>query len=209
MFGAVLSTAVAAVWLQQSPGAWRGPLTRAEVADYVARLTRMPMAPEERTETLARLRAFGEADDGNPVHMLNVMRFYDEVRQLPGAPAFAGTSREANAYYEARVAPFLLRRGAYPMVSATVVGANLFGYEPDRDHADRVLVVRYPSRRAFLDMVADPAYGALAPYKLMAVNLMLTPTRADHVIPDVRIVVTAIALICFLAVGWLRAARTR
>src|SRR5215213_6933045 len=47
----------------------------------------------------ARLRAWAEADDGKPVYMLNLMRYYDELRPFPGAPDFQGSPEESNTLY--------------------------------------------------------------------------------------------------------------
>jgi hypothetical protein len=69
------------------------------------------------------------------------------------------------------------------------------------------LLVRYPSRRAFLSLVADPAYGPIEPYKTMALKVVLTPVSGNRVTPDMRAVVGGALLCLFLAVGWIRAAR--
>ena len=208
IFGGALLALLVAVCLQQSPGSWRGKLTKEEVSDYLARIDRqVPMLPEEKAEALKRLRAFGEADDGKPVYMLNVMRMFDKVKALPGQTAFPGTPAQANAYYEEKARALLLKSGSYPIYSGNVSEKNLFGYERNQDDWSRVLVVRYPSRRAFLELVADPAYGPIAPYKLMSLDLLLVPTEAELVLPELRLVVGALCLVAFLAVSWARAAR--
>ena len=74
------------------------------------------------------------------------------------------------------------------------------------DRADRVLLVRYPSRRAFLSLVCDPAYLQIAPYKFAALKLDLLPLEPETVIPDPRWLAAGGSLIVFLAVGWFRAA---
>jgi len=208
IFGAALLALLIAVCLQQSPGSWRGKLTKEEVSDYLTRVDRqVPMLPEEKAEAFKRLRTFGEADDGKPVYMLNVMRMFDKVKALPGQPTFPGTPAQANAYYEEKAKPLLFKSGSYPVYDGNVSGRNLFGYERSQDDWNRVLVVHYPSRRAFLELVADPAYGPIAPYKLMSLDLLLVPTDADLVLPELRLVVGALCLVAFLAVGWVRAAR--
>jgi hypothetical protein len=208
VLGAVLLALVAAVWMQQSPGWWRGPLSRAEADDYLARIERqVPLPADEKAETLKRLRAFAEADDGKPVYMVNVMRLYDKVRVQPGQTAFDGTPAQANAYYEDKVTPLALKGGVYPVYAGNVHEQNLFGYAAGQDRWSRMLVVRYPSRRAFLAMIADPAYGPIAPYKLMSLELLLTPTDAEMVLPDLRLVSTLLSALVFAIVGWRRAAR--
>jgi hypothetical protein len=98
---AVLLAVFAAVYLWQVPGATGRKLGSAEVARYLEKIERSaPMLGEERTAFLARVKAWAEADDGQPFYMLNLMRYHDTLRAFPGAPAFAGTPREANALYE-------------------------------------------------------------------------------------------------------------
>ena len=208
ILGALLAALVAAVCLQQSPGWWRGKLSAAEVDAFVARAAaQVPLPPEQKDEILARLRAFGLADDGKPLYMLNVMRYFPQPKALPGVPAFKGSSAEANAKYEEGVMPLLLKVGGTATYAGDMHGRNIFGHAPAVDDWSRVLVIRYPSRRAFLELVADPAYAEHAPLKLMAIDLVLAPTEVDMVMPDLRLAVAALALLVFVAVGWWRAAR--
>lgn len=90
------------------------------------------------------LKEFLEKDPDAPVVMLNLLRFreggekdYDEYLRHFGEHAEA---RGANVLYYGR--------GDAALVAET-------GQE-----WDAVLLVRYPTRRAFSDMVADPEYQA-------------------------------------------------
>jgi hypothetical protein len=83
----------------------------------------------------------------------------------------------------------LLKIGGYPMVGGSTQGKNLMTYEPDLGDWSRVLMVRFPSRRAFLSLLADPAYGPLQPYKMMALKVVIVPVSGEVVIPEMRAVV--------------------
>ncbi len=100
----------------------------------------MPVDP--RGADLKRLLA---EDPGGPVVMLNLLRFREGGR--PGYEAYA---RE--------IVPHLERVGAEIVYlgdcSTTLVA-------PESHDWDAVLLVRYPSRQAFSEMVADPAYQAI------------------------------------------------
>lgn len=94
--------------------------------------------------TGADMKAFLAEDPDQPVVMLNLLRFaeggearYDE---------YAAHFRETAAGYGAEILYF--GRGLPPVVAEA-------GQE-----WDAVLLVSYPSRRAFSDMVRDPAYQA-------------------------------------------------
>lgn len=200
-----LAFLVALVCWQQAPG---HKLTPAEIDDYLGRIDRQIQMPaDEKAAALKRIRAFAEADDGAPVYMLNVMRMYDKIRPLAGMAGFSGTPAQANAYYEERAIPLLLKGANYPIFGGQVREPNLFGYGEGRDGWSRVLVVRYTGRRAFLELIADPAYGPIAPYKLMSLDLLLTPSKLELAVPDLRLVAATLALVLFLALGWWRAVR--
>jgi hypothetical protein len=203
IFGAVLLALFIGFWFWHSP--IRRKLTREEIDRYLGAAEKLPLPAEERTAALARLRAWAEADDGKPVYMLNLMRFYPQLRSFPGTPDFQGTPEQANAFYEKSVLMMLLKRAGYPMVGGRAQGKNLLEVPAALDNWSRVLVVRYPSRRAFLSLLADPAYAPYEPYKLMAVETALVPVSRDLMIPDLRWVVGGMLVILFLAVGWIRA----
>ena len=85
--------------------------------------------------------------------------------------------------------------------------SNLDGFDPAIDDWSRILVVRYPSRRAFFELSTDPQWLKFAPYKIAALEIALVPASGQVVIPDLRCVVAGACLIVFLGAGWLRAAR--
>jgi hypothetical protein len=214
----VLVALFAAFWWWQAPGN-SGKLTRGDVDAYMRQIeTRLPMEPTEKAEVLARFRAWGEADDGQPVYMLNLMRYFDKLKPVPSTEAFKGTPAQANAYYESIAMPLVARLGTYPVVGGEVAGvpdgagvphSNLLAVEPAVDDWSRVLVMRYPNRRAFFDLISDPKYLDVMPYKLASLKVVLVPVRAEIVVPDLRWIFGMFLIAVFLAIGWLRASRLR
>lgn len=195
----------AGVWLWQNPGVLEGRLTAQEIDQYMGVLSRLPFPSDEREDMLRSARAWMESDDARPVYMLNLMRFYPELRRYDGGREFNGTPRESNALYEALVRPLLLKRGGYPIFGGTAQGSNLLVNEPALDNWNRVLVVRYSSRRDFLRVMSVPAFREALPYKVMALRIVLTPTTRDMGIPELPGLVGTVLLVVFLAVGWRRA----
>ncbi len=110
------------------------------------------------------LPGFTTADPGGPVCMLNLVRFHP-----------AG-GRELFARYWEAVLPVGARYGAelvyfgdgaVPLVSGAGRGW------------DAVLIVRYPSRQAFVDTVTDPDYLAAAHLRTEAlIEAVLQPTTS-------------------------------
>jgi len=178
---------------------------------------KLPGDPSVQAAFLTRMRAFGLSDDGRPVYMLNAMRYYPELKRGPGMEDVRGTPAEANAIYEKSVMPLLFRLGAYPLFGGQATAlrtdgkthSNLDGFDPSVDDWSRILVVRYPSRRAFFELLSDPRWLKFAPYKLAALDLVLVPASGQIVIPDLRWVLGAICLIVFLGMGWLRETREK
>ena len=53
------------------------------------------------------------------------------------------------------------------------------------DYTETNVNARFPSRRAFLSLLADPAYGPVEPYKKMALELVLVPVSGEVVLPAI------------------------
>ena len=106
------------------------------------------------------LRSFMEQPEAGPVVMINLLRFRKHT-----------ASGEAGAETYARYA-----RNAAPFVAA-VGGKLLWQGRPthlivgeDADRWDRVLMVEYPTRAAFAQMVSDPAFQAVGKDRLDALE---------------------------------------
>ena len=215
ILGIVLVVAYAALWHWLAPGI-SAKLTPADVDGYLARMAgHLPSTPAEEAAFLGRLREWGYADDGRPIYMLNVMSYYDRLKPLPLGEQVTGTPREANHVYESKIAHLLFGLGGYPLFSGSSSrtsrtdrssGALVDAAEQVSD-TDDVLVVRYPSRRAFLELISDPEYLPWSPYKMASVQLALLPLSANFLVPDPRLVVGALFVVVFLGCGWWRAAR--
>ena len=196
--------------------AWQSSetLSKTEVDRYIGILEKgIPVEWEERNEFIARMREWGKRDDGKPVYMLNLMRYYDRIKPVSGVPETL-TPKEANEYYEDVMAPKLIKSGSYPYFGGDTSGisegqekSNLLVYEPELDNWDRVLVVRYTGRRAFFDLVTDPEYLKVEPYKRASLKVVLAPLSRDLGIPDLRWIAGGIGLVIFLLVGWIRSTR--
>ncbi len=88
------------------------------------------------------LKRFLAEDPGGPVVMLNLLRFKPD-----GRPSYDRYARE--------ILPFLEKVGAELVYLGDCSTALV---APEAHDWDAVLLVRYPSRRAFSEMVADPDY---------------------------------------------------
>ncbi|GAA1894291.1 DUF1330 domain-containing protein [Streptomyces sodiiphilus] len=117
------------------------------------------MAVEPAREELQR---FVEEDPDGPVVMLNLLRF-------------AERGQESYRRYSRAVAETFLPRYGGQVLYAGKGEAALVAEEGQS--WDAVLLVRYPSRAAFLRMVSDPEYRQVAQWRTLALQeAVLQPT---------------------------------
>jgi uncharacterized protein (DUF1330 family) len=113
--------------------------------------------------TQADLDRFIAEDDGAPVVMLNLLRFKPEG------------GRERYLEYLSLAGPLVARYGAEIIYAGD--GGTPLAAEPGQDW-DVVALVRYPGRRAFADMVADPDYHEADPIRRSAlIEAVLQPIQ--------------------------------
>ena len=86
--------------------------------------------------------------------MLNLLRFKDDQ------------GREAYSRYGQKVVPLVQELGGEVVFSGDCAEAVI---GPTEGEWDAVLLVRYPSRQAFLDMIASPQYGEAHPDRVAAI----------------------------------------
>jgi uncharacterized protein (DUF1330 family) len=105
-----------------------------------------------------QVRALRDAPDGGPITMVNLLKFRAQARYEDGNEAPC-SGRDAYARYKHA---FTETVGAVSQAQVLYQGPvqQVFigrAGQPEADW-DEVLIVRYPSRRHFLAMMADPTY---------------------------------------------------
>ncbi len=110
---------------------------------------------EQVTAILGELSA--AVPDGQPVVMVNLLRFRERAAYPPGTAAEPVTGRQAYERYSQLTVPHLKKVGGRPIWRADA-RADLFA--PKGERWDEVILVRYPSRGAFARMISDPDYQA-------------------------------------------------
>ncbi|MBY6709006.1 DUF1330 domain-containing protein [Rhodococcus sp. BP-241] len=101
------------------------------------------------------LKRFLEDDPGGPVVMLNLLRFAEG-----GRDSYADYARELDE-------TFLPRHGGEVLFAGD--GSTTLVAETGQ-RWDAVLLVRYPSRTAFSEMVADPEYQKVTELRTTALQ---------------------------------------
>ncbi len=107
---------------------------------------------------------FLSEDDGKPVIMLNLLRFRPDG------------GREHYLEYVNMVGPLVKRHGAEILFAGD--GETALAAETGQAW-DAVALVRYPTRRAFAEMIAEPEYHAADSLRMSAlVEAVLQPMRS-------------------------------
>jgi uncharacterized protein (DUF1330 family) len=112
-----------------------------------------------------QLSRMGDGDPDEPVVMLNLVRYAG--RADTGAGVDGLTGEEAYRRYGQAFAQLHDRFGGEPVwlgsAGNTIIGAS-------DEQWDIVILVRYPTRRQFVEMLADPEYRAIAPMRAAALE---------------------------------------
>ncbi|MFC3230815.1 DUF1330 domain-containing protein [Marinibaculum pumilum] len=107
------------------------------------------------------LEAMAGGDPDEPVVMLNLLRYRETAQPGHGVDGLSG--RQAYEVYGRRFACLHPRFGGEPVwmgrPSRSLIGGEAW---------DLVILVRYPTRRQFVEMLNDPDYQAIAPIRAAA-----------------------------------------
>lgn len=101
----------------------------------------------------AELQRFGKGDDGRPLVLVQLLRF-------------AQGGRDRYLQYSVSAQAILRGLGAQVLYAGECTDPLL---APDGGW-DAVVLVRYPSRGVYLEMLADPAYQQIAPLRRSALR---------------------------------------
>lgn len=114
-----------------------------------------------------------------PVEMINMLRYREQAAYEPGSGHAPCTGLEAYLRYGLAVQAFLDRAGARVVWHGRPL-LMLIG--PDDKQWKDVLIVRYPDVRAFVGMITDPDYLAIAVHRSAALEdsrlIVTTPAGA-------------------------------
>ena len=168
-----------------------GPLSDAEVDNFLAKMERNGRPPEAPS----LIRQFGEEDTGKHFIMINNID-YDET---PGNGAGAEPGENAQQLmdrYMGHMIPAMLSRGSHPVMmgpaayrSMDVIGVEGVGVW------DMGGLVRYRSRRDFLEIVTDPAFSGKHHFKAAALEKTIAfPVEPDFNLGDPRLLIGLLLL---------------
>ena len=168
-----------------------GPLSEVEVDNFIVQMEANGGSPE----AIAMIRQFGEEDTGKHFIMINNID-YDET---PGNVAGAAPGENAQQLmdrYMGHMIPAMLSRGSHPVMMgpAAYRSIDVIGVE-GVDIWDMGGLVRYRSRRDFLEIVTDPAFSGKHHFKAAALEKTIAfPVEPDFNLGDPRLLIGLLIL---------------
>lgn len=160
------------------------PLSPGEIEEYVA-IAQAQRAEnglgelsERDREVAVKLREFMETDDGQEFVMIN-LNVYRDVPRYEDGREVSGSAEEVEQEYARRILPNLLVRATHPILmldpEVSIGGTGEF----ERQDWTRVNLVRYRSRRDFLDFILKTSWAEDSDHKWAALarshSLAATP----------------------------------
>lgn len=170
-------------------GGCGAPLSADEVARIAARLD--AVAPDATAR--ARLLELARSDDGREFFMVNLNRYRDAPAYADGRAADGASAEEIESRYTGKMLPRLLARACHPWAIVTPI-LTLAG-TPELLEFDRITLVRYRSRRDFLEIVLGSDWAEDAEHKWAALEAAHSfATRPFLTLPGPRAIVLALLL---------------
>ena len=157
--GSVLLYALFVSWYTD----FGGPLTEAEIQDFVAKTDDRDLGGIATRKTLLE---FLRNDTGRQFLMVNAVDLAKNPPTIAGAPPNADAQTLIDLYMEYMI-PELLSNASHPVVVGKSVGnsLDLLGIEGAEQWSDGA-VMRYRSRRTLMDIISNPEFYDRHDFKL-------------------------------------------
>lgn len=142
--------------------AWsQSPLSAEEVDRYIERIEAQTQNPGGRHD-IPELRRFLDSDDGNPFYTVNLYEFREQAQYLDDQP-HRGSGQEAFARFSEVMIRLLASRASHPIFGSQWADITSSGW-------DRIVIVRYRSRRDIAEIFASPEFVDASAHKWAALQ---------------------------------------
>jgi hypothetical protein len=172
-----------------------GPLEAEEVEEFVRTLE----ARDGDPDLVKLLEEFLRNDTGRQFLMVNVIDMNDNPPDVEGAEPGA-TAEQLMARYMEYMFPALLARASHPVIFGDAVHRTIdvMGIEGAEQWTTGA-VIRYRSRRTFMEIVGNPAMQGRHEFKLAALNKTIAyPIETRFYAGDLRLLL-GLALLALTA----------
>jgi len=167
-----------------------GPLSQQEVDYYISEIEAQSQIPGGKHDLLA-LREFLETDDGKSFYTVNLYKFYDLAHYDANEQA-TGTGRRAFDRFSEAMIRLLARQASHPIFASNWIDQGASRW-------DRIVVVRYRSRRDIATIFANPIFADAAAHKWAGLRenerlLVQALHVPEFLLPLVLVLVTLISI---------------
>jgi len=184
-----------------------GPLSDAEVDDFMATMTANGSDPE----VIAFVERFAREDSGRQFLMVNNIDLNENPPAVEGAEP-GESADQLMARYMEHMIPALLSRACHPVLvgSAVYPTMDLVGIE-GAENWDQGALFRYRSRRSFLEIVTDPVFRGKHHFKTAALDKTIAyPIETSLYLGDPRLLLGLILVaLTALLDAWLSSRANR
>lgn len=185
-----------------------GPLSDEEVDQYMATMADNGSDPE----TIAFIETFARQDSGRQFLMINNIDMNENPGDVEGAEP-GEDAQSLMARYMEHMLPALLARACHPVMIGNAVypAIDVIGIEGAAVW-DQGGVVRYRSRRTFLDIVTNPVFGGKHHFKTAALEKTIAfPIETGLYLSDLRLLLglVLLAITALLDALWLSRRNSR
>jgi len=122
--------------------------------------------PGENAPTSEQFQVLSQADWDGPLSMLNLLKFRNQAEYAEGEHE-PSTGIEAYRRYGAVAGPFVAAVGGKPLF---IGDAKFVIIGDEAEDWDEVLIVQYPTKQAFFDMINNAAYQATTVHRSAALE---------------------------------------
>ena len=168
-----------------------GPLSDVEIDNFIVKMGENGSS----REAIAMIRQFGEEDTGKHFIMINNIDYNETPGNVVGA-APGENAQQLMDRYMGHMIPAMLSRGSHPVMMgpAAYRSMDVIGVE-GVDIWDMGGLVRYRSRRDFLEIVTDPAFSGKHHFKAAALEKTIAfPVEPDFNLGDPRLLIGLLLL---------------
>ncbi|MEL6295508.1 MAG: hypothetical protein AAFV87_10925 [Pseudomonadota bacterium] len=133
--------------------------------------------------------AFFDSDDGKPFYMLNIIDRAVNANYPDGFETQITEADDARRAYGVGVLPELLKRGSYPVFSATQMTTVIASIPAETNRFEWVVIARYRSRRDLLEMSLSDGFRAAAVHKWASLDGTIVMPTARSLYLDLSLTV--------------------
>ena len=177
-----------------------GKLDKEEIEFFLEKLEENASAnsadPETYNSQKNLIKRFMEEDTGRQFLMVNNIDMDDDPEDVEGAEPGESAERLLDRYMEHMYAQ-LLKRACHPVFAGNAVhpSMDLVGIE-GAEIWDQVVLMRYKSRRAFMEVVTHPNMGSKHAFKVAAMEKTIAyPVETVLYLGDPRFLLALILII--------------